>query len=170
MSAQLGPGDETGSQPRHRVFVSFDTENDRDLSRLLMQQSGGPDASFELVGCSEPYESLEGWSERTRLRIDAAEQVIVICGEHTEVSMGVFAELKIAQEKQKPYILLWGRRQAMCTKPAGAKPADGMYSWTMPILLDQVERMSWQNEAEEEASRLKRAQMSGVARERTDGD
>ena len=84
--------------------------------------------------------------------------------------MGVFAELKIAQEQQKPYILLWGRRQTMCTKPAGAKPSDGMYSWTMPILLDQVERMSWQNEAEEEASRLKRPQKPAVARETTDAD
>jgi len=35
-------------------------------------------------------------------------------------------------------VLLWGRRATMCTKPIGAKPAEGMYSWTREILQDQM--------------------------------
>ena len=47
------------------------------------------------------------------------------------------AELRVAQQERTPYFLLWGRREIMCTKPIGAKPADGMYSWTRQILQEQ---------------------------------
>ena len=40
------------------------------------------------------------------------------------------AELRIAQEEEKPYLLLWGRREMMCTKPHGARSSDAMYRWT----------------------------------------
>jgi hypothetical protein len=73
-----------------------------------------------------------------RRRIREADQVIVICGEHTGASMGVSAELRIAQQERAPYFLLWGRREIMCTKPIGAKSAEGMYSWTRQILQDQM--------------------------------
>ena len=46
--------------------------------------------------------------------------------------------IRIVQEERTPYILLWGRREIMCTKPVGAKPAEGMYSWTRQILQDQI--------------------------------
>jgi hypothetical protein len=52
--------------------------------------------------------------------------------------MYVSAELRIAQEERTPYFLLWGRREIMCTKPIGAKSAEGMYSWTRQILQDQI--------------------------------
>lgn len=48
------------------------------------------------------------------------------------------AELRIAQEENRPYVLLWGRRKPMCTRPATARPADSMYSWTLAILQDQI--------------------------------
>jgi hypothetical protein len=47
-------------------------------------------------------------------------------------------ELRIAQEEQIAYVLLWGRREIMCTKPIGAKRTEGMYSWTRQILLEQI--------------------------------
>jgi hypothetical protein len=50
----------------------------------------------------------------------------------------VAAELRIAREEGKPYLLLWGRRELMCTKPEGAKPSDAMYSWTRDILESQL--------------------------------
>jgi hypothetical protein len=77
-------------------------------------------------------------SERVRRRIREADQVIVICGEHTGVSTRVGGEFLIAQQERTPYFLLWGRREIMCTKPIGAKPSDGMYSWTRQILQDQI--------------------------------
>jgi hypothetical protein len=45
---------------------------------------------------------------------------------------------EIAQEERTPYFLLWGRRDIMCTKPIGAKSAEGMYSWTRQILQDRI--------------------------------
>jgi hypothetical protein len=89
-------------------------------------------------GSSERLSATDVWSERVRRRIREADQVIVICGEHTEASTRVSAELRIAQEERTPYFLLWGRREIMCTKPIGAKPAEGMYSWTRQILQDQI--------------------------------
>jgi len=50
----------------------------------------------------------------------------------------VSAELGIAQEEQKPYFLLWGRREVMCTRPLGARSSDSMYSWTSGIIRDQL--------------------------------
>ena len=90
------------------------------------------------MGGSESFAATDEWSQRTRGRIREAERVLVICGEHTEESIGVEAELRIAREEEKPYLLLWGRRDLMCTKPAGAKPAGGMFSWTRQILQDQI--------------------------------
>jgi hypothetical protein len=76
--------------------------------------------------------------ERVRRRIRGADEVIVICGEHTAKSVRVSEELRIAQEENKPYFLLWGRRESMCTRPSSAKASDSMYSWTREILHDQI--------------------------------
>jgi len=78
------------------------------------------------------------WEETVRRRISEADEVIVICGEHTAASMRMSTELRIAQEEEKPYFLLWGRRESMCTKPVGAKRDEGMYSWTWEILQNQI--------------------------------
>jgi hypothetical protein len=50
----------------------------------------------------------------------------------------VSAELRIAQEQSKPYVLLWGRRDSMCKKPRSARPEDGMYLWTPSMLEHQL--------------------------------
>lgn len=120
------------------VFVSFDIEHDADLYELLLSQSTTPSSGFAVMGGSERSTATEVGSERVRRRIREADQVIVICGEHTEASTRVGAELSIAQQEQTPYFLLWGRREIMCTKPIGAKPSEGMYSWTLQILQDQI--------------------------------
>ncbi len=120
------------------VFVSFDIEHDEELYRLLVEQSRIPLSGFSVSAGSERLKTTEIWSERTRRRIGEANQMIVICGEHTGESAGVRAELAIAQQERTPYFLLWGRRDSMCTKPIGAKSADGMYSWTRQILQERL--------------------------------
>jgi hypothetical protein len=120
------------------VFVSFDIEHDGELYELLLEQSRTASSGFAVLGGSEPMAAADVWNERARGRIREADQVIVICGEHTEASMRVSAELRIAQEERIPYFLVWGRREIMCTKPIGAKPTEGMYSWTRQILNDQI--------------------------------
>ena len=121
-----------------QVFVSFDIEHDGELFKLLLAESEAPSSSFEVLSGSERLAPTEIWSESARRWIRKVDQMIVICGEHTESSPRVSGELRIAQEEQTPYFLLWGRRETMCTKPVGAKSLDGMYSWTQQILHDQI--------------------------------
>lgn len=120
------------------IFVSFDIEHDEDLYEVLLAQSRTPASGFTVSGGSKRSSDTELESESLRRRIRESDQVIVICGKDTEASTCVSAELLIAQEERTPYFLLWGRREIMCTKPIGAKPAEGMYSWTRQILQDQI--------------------------------
>ncbi|MBW2288558.1 MAG: hypothetical protein JRG80_11470 [Deltaproteobacteria bacterium] len=121
-----------------QVFVSFDIENDMDLYEVLLEQSQNSGSGFTVSGRSERPTAANPSSEKERRRIREADQVIIICGEHTESSVRVSVELGIAQQEETPYFLLWGRRNLMCSKPVGAKPAEGMYSWTREILQDQI--------------------------------
>jgi hypothetical protein len=128
----------TARDGRVRIFAIFDVEHDQDLYELLREESGVPGCNFDVVGGSHCSRDPDGWRTSVRQRIHQADQVIVICGEHTEDSVLVHSELLIAREDGKAYFLLWGRRGIMCTKPMGAKTAEGMYSWTRQFLHDQI--------------------------------
>ena len=123
---------------RTRVFVSFDRENDADLVALLRSQAKRPGSSFEILHGAQGGSANELSVEKARAEIQAADEVVVICGEHTRESKRVAVELGIAREESKPYLLLWGRREKMCTKPDGATSTDAMYSWTQEILESQI--------------------------------
>jgi len=124
--------------PPIRIFVSFDSEHDADLYDLLHAQSTRPGSAFEMAPRTHLGGITEAWTSSARSRIRGADEVVVICGEHTHASLRVAMELGIAQEEVKPYLLLWGRRERMCTKPDGARPADAMYSWTRDVLESQM--------------------------------
>ena len=98
-----------------QVFVSFDLDHDADLYELLLAQSRTPGFGFAVSGCSEFLTGTDLWSDTVRRGIREAHQMIVLCGERTEASTTINAELSVAQQEQTPYILLWGRREAMCT-------------------------------------------------------
>lgn len=115
---------------RVRVFLCFDPEHDEDLRDRLVDEATRTSAGFEVVDRSDGGPLSDHWADRVRSRIASVDEVIVLCGEHTSDSLEVDAELRIAQEEKKPYFLLWGRRECMCTKPAAARSDDGMYSWT----------------------------------------
>jgi hypothetical protein len=87
----------------------------------------------------------------------AADEVIMICGEHTDSSQRMAAELNIAREVGKPYLLVWGRRESMCKKPVGARPTDTMYSWTRDILRAQISATLRGTQPLQVPDRLKRA-------------
>lgn len=123
---------------RTRVFVSFDRENDADLVALLRAQAKRPESTFDVVPNAHGGSSHEFSEERARAEIQSADEVVVICGVHTCDSKRVADELGIAREESKPYLLLWGRREKMCTKPDGATSNDAMYSWTREILESQI--------------------------------
>jgi hypothetical protein len=126
---------------RTRIFVSFDREHDADLLALLRSQAKRPESSFEILAGAQSGPANELSDERARAEIQAADEVVVLCGEHTAESKRVAAELGIAREESKPYLLLWGRREKMCTKPEGATNQDAMYSWTRDILESQISRV-----------------------------
>jgi hypothetical protein len=123
------------------VFVSFDLEHDADLYAEMVEEAALPGSGFEVSGRSEVRSAMDHWSEVARRGIREADQVIFICGEHTGGALAMGNELRMAQEEETPYLLLWGRREIMCTKPMGAKPAEGMYSWTSEILRTQMDVM-----------------------------
>lgn len=125
-----------------QIFVSFDVEHDLELYELMRVQSRTQSSGFSIVGSSDRSTAHPLWIDRTQRSIREATQLIVICGEHSESSASMTAELKIAQQEDTPYTLIWGRRELMCTKPAGAKSSEGMYSWTLPVLQDQMAMMT----------------------------
>lgn len=120
---------------RTRIFLSFDPENDADLAALLRTQATRPGSSFEI---SPAHRGGAPNDASLRLEIESADQVVVICGAHTDESGKVATDLLIAREVSTPYLLLWGRREVMCKKPNGARPDDVMYSWTREILEDRI--------------------------------
>jgi hypothetical protein len=139
-----------------RIFLSFDPDNDEDLRDLFLEQSCKQCSGFEVWARSEAASMTDRWNERVRRQISESDEVIVICGEHTSSSVIVSAELRIAQEEQKPYFLLWGRRDRMCTRPVGSKRDDSMYSWTWQILQDQITTTLRNARPREVAERYKR--------------
>jgi len=112
-----------------RVYVSFDYDHDNDLKNLLVGQARNDDSPFSVSDWSIKEETTN-WTENARKRIRAVEQVVVICGEHTDTATGVGVEVKIAQEEKISYFLLEGRSDKTCKKPTSAKADDKMYKWT----------------------------------------
>jgi hypothetical protein len=121
-----------------RVFVSFDERHDIDLYDRFLEQSRRAGSSFEVVCEASNSMRSRGWSEHPRASIRSADEVVILCGEHTHESLRVSMELEITYEEEKPYVLVWGRRESMCTKPDSARPSDGMYSWTRETLESQL--------------------------------
>ena len=115
---------------KKRVFTSFDFDYDEDLRNLLVGQSKNPDSPFEMSDWSLKQPFTGDWQEKVRNRIAKCDLIVVICGEHTDKASGVSAEVKIAQDENIPYFLLWGRSDKNCTKPLSAKADDKIYKWT----------------------------------------
>jgi hypothetical protein len=111
------------------VFISYDYDHDQDCKNLLVGQAKNSDSPFEIADWSVKTAS-PGWKEDARTRIRRAQQVIVICGAHTDSASGVNVEIGIAREEKKPYFLLNGRPNGVYKKPTAALSADKVYKWT----------------------------------------
>lgn len=115
---------------RKRAFISFDFDNDDDIRNALVGQAKYPNSPFEIVDASVRRHLRGDWKKQVRSRIRRADLVIVMCGERTYESEGVAVEVKITQEEGKPYFLLNGRNNKVCTKPATALHTDKIHQWT----------------------------------------
>jgi hypothetical protein len=120
-----------------RAFISFDYDNDKNIKELLVGQSKHSDTPFEIADWSVKEHLTGDWKEKVRQRIKKTDQIIILCGQNN--ATGVNAEVKLAQEENKPYFLLKGYKDKTCVKPSTAKASDKMYDWTwenLKILLN----------------------------------
>ena len=115
---------------KKRVFISFDYDHDLDLKNLLVGQAKNEDSPFEIADFSIKEAISEDWKNKARTRIQGCDVVTVICGEYTDAAAGVSAEVRIAQDEEVDYFLLWGRKDETCKKPITAKSTDKIYKWT----------------------------------------
>jgi hypothetical protein len=120
-----------------RVFVSYDRAHDGDLRDRLLSDAHRS-SLFSIEACSEPCASGD-FDAHMRERITVVDVVIVICGEHTDECPSVSEELRITREEGKPHLLLWGRRDSMCKKPAGSRADESIYGWSPDILRAQLQ-------------------------------
>jgi hypothetical protein len=111
------------------VYISFDYDHDLDCKNLLVLQAKNEDSPFDIADWSIKEPSAD-WKDKARARIKRVDQVIVICGEHTNTATGVNVEIEIARDEDKPYFLLNGRPNATCKKPTAALESDKIYKWT----------------------------------------
>ena len=113
-----------------RVFVSFDYDTDRDLYGSLVAQAKRGDPGVAVTDRSLPSALHDDdWKREARKRIRGADAVIFICGVNTHSAKGVEAEMSIAQDERKRYVLIKGRRSDACSKPRNARSTDVLRPW-----------------------------------------
>ncbi|HME71875.1 MAG TPA: hypothetical protein VKM54_18690 [Myxococcota bacterium] len=122
-----------------RVYGCFDVRHDGDLLARLARESQKLDSPFEVTAWSAHHAESTDWEVGLRSTLANVDEVVVLCGEHTDTADEMSAELRIVQELVKPYFLLWGRRGAECTKPTTAKHADSFYAWIWEIVKSQID-------------------------------
>lgn len=145
------------------MFASYDREHDGDLYDRLVEQASRSGSRFELVAHSATRGVEDHWDQALRDAIRRSDAVIVVCGASTDASGRMGAELRTAQEEDRPYLLVWGRREAMCTRPTTARPTDSMYSWTPEILEREVLSLHRKAEATERAAARRAERDAGDA-------
>ena len=111
------------------VFISYDFDHDATLKEFLVGQAKHDDSPFFIEDWSIKDPSRD-WKDRAKSRITRADQVIVICGKHTETATGVNVEIELAREVSTPYFLLAGYSDGGNKKPTAALSTDKMYKWT----------------------------------------
>ncbi|RIL06900.1 MAG: hypothetical protein DCC71_04985 [Proteobacteria bacterium] len=125
--------------PAIRLFGCFDAAQDADLLALFRRQCGAPGSTLAVVDWSREEEAHAGWEDKLRARLERVDAFVVLCGEGTHAAGNVNREFGIAQQSGKPYVLVWGRRSASCTRPAGALATDHFYTWTWDVLNEQIQ-------------------------------
>lgn len=115
---------------KKRVFISFDYDHDMDAKCMLAGQAKNQDSPFDFTDASVKEPLTGEWKDKVRRRMVNIDLVIILCGEYTHTASGVAAELKIAQEMNKPYFLLAAYPNKTCTKPTTAKTTDNIKIWS----------------------------------------
>ena len=117
------------AQTKVPVFISFDYDHDATLKEFLVGQSKHDDSPFFIADWSIK-EASSDWKDQAKSRITRADQVIVICGKHTDTATGLNVEVRLAREVGTPYFLLAGYADGGNKKPSAALDEDKLYKWT----------------------------------------
>ena len=88
-SVRFGAGSE-----KIRVFVSYDREHDGDLHDRIVEQASKT-SGFEISARSRARAPVDFLDEGLHREIREADEVIIICGEHTDCSERMGTELRI---------------------------------------------------------------------------
>ena len=126
----LGIFNKKSNVSKARAYICFDYDNDVTIKEFLVGQAKNSDSPFEIADWSIKTAVSGDWKKEARSRIRSSDQVIVICGQHTDSAQGVNAEIDITQDEGKPYFLLKGYKEKTCKKPNKAKQSDKVYDWT----------------------------------------
>lgn len=125
---------EARTVPDVRIFLSFDRTHDLDLYERFVTDSHLPASGFEIVDHSE---ARTGEAELRR-RMESADHLIVLCGEHTDECERVAREMLFARDAELPCLMLWGRRELMCKRPMDSRRDDTMYTWNSGVVREQL--------------------------------
>jgi len=116
-----------------KVFISFDFDEDKALKDLLIGQARNPICPFEVIDNSLKEAAPEdGWEIEAEKRMNRADIVIVLVGEHTHQARGVLKEVKLARQLKKKIVQLIGHKNG---KHKRVPDAGRLYSWTWENLV-----------------------------------
>ncbi len=92
-------------QPKKRVFISFDFDNDQFLRDSLIGQCKNNGTPFDMEDWSvkEPWSQCD-WKEKCLSKIKRCNLVIVMVGEKTHTCSGVLADIAMAIEARVPVV------------------------------------------------------------------
>lgn len=111
----------------HRVFVSFDFDNDRRLRQFIIDQARLPYSPFEVADWSlKEAAPKRNWEAEARERIIRSDSVLVMLGPYTHRAPGVVKEVKMAKEMGKPIFQIIGYRDS---HPRRVANAGRVYRW-----------------------------------------
>jgi hypothetical protein len=109
------------------VFVSFDIDHDNDCKERLEREVMPAGSHFVIDDWSIREVALD-WRSKARKRIENADLLLVICGEHAETAGNVNDEVELAREAGVPYLLIGGRGDRS-RKPKTAMERDRVLEW-----------------------------------------
>jgi hypothetical protein len=117
---------------KHRVFVSFDFDNDQVLKDFIAGQGTNDDSPFEVTDHSLKEAAPEkDWETTAKAAIGRSDSVLIMLGPKTHKTSGVLKEVKMAREAKKSLFQLIGYKGGDYTAVSNGGT---VYEWNWPNL------------------------------------
>ena len=113
-----------------KIFLCYDIAYDKLLRNYINAKEMAGDSPYTVAGVSSTKTSLVAkWEKETRKKIEGAEVVLVMVGEHTYKEPQVAEEIAIAKEYGKPVIQMIGRNDRGIDECPSVADAGELYLW-----------------------------------------